>query len=776
MGLLATEDWHAEWIGYTAGWEGRALYFRHLFDVRRPIKEARAYVAGLGYYELRLNGEKVGNHVLDPAWTDYEKRVLYVSYDVGPYLVEGSNVVGIIAGQGWFGTPRVKLQIEITYLDGTREEVATQGGMTASPHLWYVSGGPIIRNSIYDGETYDARLEKDGWNDLPTDKRVQAQDRTEGWTVTMVAEKPSGKLISQTLEPITVVNTFDPIAISEPRPKVYVFDTGRNLAGWVALKAEGEPGTRITLRYAEVLRPDGTVNQDNLRTAGATDVYVMKGSGVETWEPRFTYHGFRFVQIEGYPGKPKQDAVRIKVVRSNVLHVGAFSCGSELLNRIQQMVAATEESNLYGIPTDCPQRDERMGWLNDMTVRAEEGIYNFCLARLYEKWENDIEDTQDAAGAIADTAPFRWGKRPADPVSASYMLVAWLSYLHYGDVDILKNHYASFARWIDFLVSRSDNLIVDYSNYGDWAPPKAFAMAGQSGAGALSAGTPGKLMSTGFLYYQTRLLAQMAEVLGRDKDMRRLKALAERVKEAFDKKYWDEKVGGYGSNNQACNAFALFLGVVAEERRSRVVDNIVKDVELNGGHLTTGNLCTKYLLEMLSENDRADVAYGIATRTSYPSWGFMLENGATTLWERWEQLTGGGMNSHNHAMLGSVSSWLFKYVGGIQIDEMAPGLKRFIVRPAVSGQIGWASASYESLQGRIKSAWKVAGNGLTMNISVPVNTVAIVYVPGHALNEVREGGVAAAAAEGVKYLRTENGAVVFEVGSGDYEFTARLMR
>jgi alpha-L-rhamnosidase len=519
-----------------------------------------------------------------------------------------------------------------------------------------------------------------------------------------------------------------------------------------------------------MLKDDGTVNMDNLRKARSTDSYIMKGTGEESWEPRFTYHGFRYVQVEGWPGKMDIDSIGIRVVRSAVEPSGTFACSNELLNRIHRMVTWTEASNLHSVPTDCPQRDERMGWLNDMTVRIEPALYNFRLARLYAKFLDDVADTQSPDGAITDTAPFKWGKRPADPVSASYLLLGWLPYLHYGDTEPMRAHYAGFARWVDYLVSRSERGILSYSSWGDWAPPQNEAISGSIGAGAVSAKTPGELISTGYLHYHAKLLAQMARVLGDESEAARREQLAQEVAQAFNEKFWDEKVGGYGSNNQACNAFALFLGVVSPERVPRVVHNLVQAVEKNGYHLSTGNLCTKYLLEMLTEQGHSDVALRIATQTTYPSWGFMLENGATTTWERWEYLTGGAMNSHNHPMLGSVGSWFYKYLAGILPDAAGPGFSRFIIQPRFLDGLEWVEGSYHVLPGVIRSAWRKVGRQVVMTISVPANTVATLHFPVASPAAVTERGVALSAVPGVTLMPSDTHVVV-ELGSGDYEFT-----
>jgi len=400
-------------------------------------------------------------------------------------------------------------------------------------------------------------------------------------------------------------------------------------------------------------------------------------------------------------------------------------------------------------------------------------VYNFNMSRFFPKFLNDIGDTQAEDGSITDTAPFKWGMRPADPVSASYLLQAWFLYQHYGDTRALADHFDGFKAWTDFLASKSMDGIVTYGYYGDWAPPSAYTVEGSLGSSAVSKDTPVQLMSTGYLYYCSRLLSSMAQILGRKDDKTKYDALAQKVGEAFNREYWNDAVGGYGANNQSANSFALFLGLVPQKQVPRVVDNLVKDVKVAGGHLTTGNLCTKYLLEALTTYGRADVAYEIVTQKTYPSWGYMLANGATTLWERWEELTGGGMNSHNHPMMGSVSSWFYKYLGGINTDPQAPGFKRIVIHPYPVGDLTWVRSEYTSMYGVIRSAWRREGKTFRLNLTVPVNTTATVYVPASNVSHVTEGGNPAASAAGVEWMRNEDGAVIFEVGSGDYEFVAR---
>lgn len=763
MGLLNQEDWKADWIGYPAGWPGRVLYFKKTFSTEKPIQKARAYISGIGYYVLHINGRKVGDHVLDPGTTDYSKQVLYATYDITDFL-EKENAIGVSVGPGWYGMPKLRMQVEITYTDGTTEMISTSMKVD-----WRVTVGPIIKSSIYDGEYYDAREEKP---DLDiANGTILKVSRTNRWTTAVATNSPGGKMVSQKLEPIKVMDTISPQSISEPIPGIYIIDTGQNLAGWASLKVKGKRGTEISLKFAESLNKDGTVNQENLRLAEAKDTYILKGGDEEQWEPSFTYHGFRYIQVEGFPYPPKPDDIRIKIVRSSVDQTGKFKCSNELLNRIHHMVWSTEASNLYSIPTDCPQRDERMGWLNDMTVRIEQALYNFDLSRFYPKWINDIEDTQEPDGSITDTAPFRWGLRPAaDPVSASYLLLALKSYEFYGNTEIIRKHYKGLKAWVDYLNSRTEDGIVNYSYWGDWSPPAKFGKLDGIVPSAVSKFTPGKLMSTGYLYYCARIISGMANILGNMKDEVFFKKLAERTAEAFNKTWWNEQTGGYGSNNQACNSFALFLGLVDKERIPRVVENLERDVVAHNYHLTTGNLCTKYLLEMLTEHGHSETAYKIVTQETYPSWGFMLANGATTLWERWEYSTGSGMNSLNHPMMGSVGSWFYKYLLGILQDANDVGFEKFSIHPYIIDELDFVEGEYNSVKGIIKSGWRKEAGFIYLDVTIPENSTATVFVPTKNVKSITESNRKVGKVDELKFLKMEDNYAVFQVGSGSYHF------
>ncbi len=761
MSLMNQEDWEADWIGHASSWTGRPLYYRCHFQIEKHVQQARAYISGLGYYEFRINGKKAGDNVLDPGVTNYDKRILFTTYDITAFLNEKENVIGVIVGAGWYGMPKLRVQIEIVFTDGTKKTVKTDRSRTPFQNNWKVSFGPIISSSLYDGELYDAREERPEW-DL-------VSSNNSGWRIIRFTNPPGGQMSSQKLEPIKVVDTITPTSITEPLLGTYVIDVGQNLAGWAAIKVKGGRGTEISLKFAEMLYDNGTVNQENLRKALAIDKYILKGNGgkYEYWEPKFTYHGFRYIQLEGFPYRPKLNDILIKVARSAVDKTGLFSCSNDLLNRIHHMVVSTEASNLHSIPTDCPQRDERLGWLNDLTVRIEQALYNFNLSRFYPKFIEDIKDAQKSNGSIYDTAPRKGGYNPADPVDISYLLLAIKCYEFYGNEMIIRRNYQNLKAWVDYLYSRTEEGILNYSHFGDWSPPKEYCM----GPGdPRSKDTPGDFISTGYFYYSCGLISQMAQIIGKEKDEIYYKELAGRTAKAFNKKFWKRETGGYGSNNQACNSFALFLGLVDESKIPQVVDNLVKDVKAHDYHLTTGNLCTKYLLEMLTENGYSEVAYNIATRETYPGWGYMLAMGATTLCERWEYNTGSGMNSHNHPMMGSVDSWMYKYLIGIVPDSKKSGFERFTIRPYIIEDLDSVAGEYNSIKGVIKSYWRKEHGKIWLNTTIPANSSAIVHIPTTDYKSITESNHPVDKVKGVSFVHTENNYAVYQVGSGTYYF------
>ncbi|MEM2889239.1 MAG: family 78 glycoside hydrolase catalytic domain [Candidatus Bathyarchaeia archaeon] len=775
--LLSIEEWKAKWI--TGG-----NLLRKEFILKGKVEWARAYVTGLGYYELRINGRRVGDRQLDPGWTDYEKIVLYSVYDVKEVLNEGKNAVGIMLGNGrynvkqhrrnfhkHYGEPITILQIEVQLADGSREIILTDDS-------WKTSKGPIVDDDIYDGEVYDARLEKDGWDKPGYD------DST--WENAKIAKPPGGRLRSQgTFPPIRAVRTLQPTSLNNPRPDVYVFDFGQNFTGWVRLTVTGPRGTKVNLRYSELLNPDGTINVAPNRMANATDTYILKGQEIEVYEPRFTYHGFRYVEVTGFPGVPNINSLQGVVVHSDVESVGSFSCSNQLINKIHKNTLWGQVSNLMSIPTDCPQRDERMGWMGDAQLSAEEAILNFGMATFYHKWVQDIKASQKEDGSLSDVVPPYWSLYPADPAwGTACIIIPWNMYLYYGDKRVLEENYDVMKGWVEFLSSKSEDHILKFSKYGDWCPP----------AQVKSLTTPGEVVSTLCYYEDIQLLSRIAHVIGRFEDSEKYAKLAEKVKEAFNKKYFKDDCYAPLKEileqvlatdfSQTANCVPLYLDMVPFDKKEQVVKRLLHDLTITHDyHLDTGIVGTRYLLDALTKCGYAEVAYKIVSQTTYPSWGYMLREGATTLWERWEYLTGSGMNSHNHIMFGSVDAWFYKALAGLNVDPLNPGFEKVIVKPHVIGDLKFVSASLRTIRGLVVSKLHKSEESLTLEVTIPTNSTGEVHVPTIALkNPVITEGEGPVwkdenfvqTVQGIKSAKRVGDYVVFQVESGTYTF--KVMR
>ncbi|MBS7633228.1 family 78 glycoside hydrolase catalytic domain [Candidatus Bathyarchaeota archaeon] len=772
-GLLSSGEWRAKWI--TGG-----NLLRKEFLFKDKFKQARAYVTGLGYYELRINGQKVCDLQLDPGWTDYEKIVLYSVYDVTEVLNEGENAVGIMLGNGrynvkehrrnfhkQYGEPRAILQIEIELTDGSRELILTDDS-------WKASKGPIVDDDLYDGEVYDARLEKEGWDKPGYDDS--------SWENAKVAEPPSGKMCSQaTFPPIRAVKMLQPTSLSNPKPDVYVFDFGQNFTGWARLTVAGPRGTEVRLRYSELLNPDGTINAVPNRDAKATDTYVLKGEGDEVYEPRFTYHGFRYVEVTGFPGVPNISSLQGVVVHSDVKPVGSFSCSNQLINDIHKNTLWGQVSNLMSIPTDCPQRDERMGWMGDAQLSSEEAIFNFWMAAFYTKWVQDIKAAQKEDGGLPDVVPPYWSLYPADPAwGTACVIIPWNMYLYYGDKRVLEENYDVMKGWVEFLGSKCENYILKFCKYGDWCPP------GQ----VKSLTVPGEVVSTLCYYEDVVLLSKIAHIIGRLEDSKKYAELAEKVKEAFNEKYFKndcyaplkevlEQVLATDFS-QTANCIPLYLDMVPSDKKEQTVKRLLHDLTVtHDHHVDTGIVGTRYLLDALTKCGQAEAAYKIVSQTTYPSWGYMLKEGATTFWERWEHLTGSGMNSHNHIMFGSVDSWFYKALAGLNVDPSRPGFEKVIIKPHVLGDLNFASASLRTIRGIVASKWCKGEGSLTIEAVIPTNSVGEVHVPTIGLKKpvIMEGNEIVWKDEnfvkgvsGVESAIRVDDYVAFQVGSGTYRF------
>jgi alpha-L-rhamnosidase len=763
MGLLQPSDWQGRWIGRTDSTNYTpAPLLRKKFDVRRRVARARVYVCGLGYHELSLNGRRVGDALLDPGYTRYDRRVLYLTHDVTELLRPGRNALGVVLGTGWFNchtkavwnfhlapwrmSPRLLLQLHVEYTDGTEDVVV-------SDESWQTATGPIVFDSIYGGETYDARLERPGWD--------TATDGDAGWEPARLLPAPAGRLAAQVHPPIRVDRVLPAVAVTEPKPGVFVVDFGQNLAGMAELTVTGAAGTRIQWRYGERLAPDGTLDtrdiDQHIKSQGKeqsfqTDTYILKGVGKERWHARFTYHGFQYLEVTGF--RPTRDSFRALFVHSDIPRTGTFACSDEGLNWIQTAAGWAYLSNLQGIPTDCPHR-EKNGWTGDAHLAAEQANFNFLPVTVQAKWVEDLGDEQRPSGELPGIVPtsgwgYAWGNGPA--WDSAYLLLPHYAHLYFGDTAMFRRQYQGLRRYVDYLGTRAKDGIVEIG-LNDWAPWKTQ--------------TPAAITSTAYYYVDARIVAEAARALGEAADAAKYDALADSIRRAFQARFYQPDRGSYDNGSQTALGCALYQGLVDPADRGRVLANLVAAVEKTGGHIDTGILGAKYLLNALLEDGRAEVAFRVITQPDQPGWLWWRSQGATTLWEQWS-----GAESRNHIMFGDVSAWFYKALGGLRPDPQSPGFKHFDIRPQPLGDLRWAKAEYDSIRGRIVSHWERRDGRFRLRLTVPANTSATVYLPGTAQAEVREGGKDVRTVPDLRHLRQEGDRVVFDVGSGSYDFSS----
>ena len=779
--FLNENEWDAAWIAngddassdsvtVEAGYKLRpGSLLRKEFNVEKEIEAARVYIAGLGYYELRINGDKVGDRVLEPGQTDYRKTVLYSIYDVTDALQAGTNAMGVMLGNGRYCAfsrrggdllgdkllgydrfPSLRAELHVTYTDGTKDKILTDT-------TWQVKRGPVGINGIYYGEDYDARNEVDGWDQPGLDDT--------GWAPAVEVEAPGGVMRAQMMPPIRITKRLQAVDIFNPQPGVFIYDLGQNITGWARLKVEGPRGTKVTMRFSEELDDCGHLETRINRDARASDTYTLKGCGVEVYEPRFTYHGFRYVEVTGFPGTPGIDNLEGCFLHTAVEHTGGFSSSHQLFNRIHKNIIYGQLANLMSVPTDCPQRDERMGWMGDAQLVAEEAVYNFDMAGFYVKYLQDIKDAQKEDGSLSDVIPNYWPLYPADPAwGTAYVTLAWEMYRYYHDVEILKEHYDSMKKYVEFLESIEEDGLVTHVKYGEWCPPGSIPPKRN----------PRELTSAFYYYHDVMRLGQMAEVIGKKADAARFQKKAESIREAYNKKYFRPETKAYGNNDQTSNVLGLQFGLTPEEAEESVAANLVRDITRNTDyHFDTGIVGTRYMLDTLTKFGYKEVAYRMMAQESYPSLGYMIKEGATTVWERWEKLTGTGMNSHNHIMLGSVDTWFYRALAGIQLGK--PGWEEVIIKPAIPAALDHATASVRTLKGQISSGWKRCKCGFEMVVTIPVNTSATLYVPKLNYKTLEATVNGKPIASGDFKLVTESGEPYyrFEGGSGCYRFVLK---
>jgi alpha-L-rhamnosidase len=741
----------------------------------RSVVNARAYVCGLGFYELFVNGEYIGDRVLDPAQTDYADTVLYATHDVTDALRSGENAIGVALGRGrfgelaenvwgwddapWWSDPQLRLQIEVEFADGSTTTIS-------SNESWRITDGPTRRDSLFAGEFYDARTEKSGWTTPGYDDA--------DWSAVEPVDAPAGKIASQVTPPIETFETIEPVSVSEPEPDVYVFDVGQMIAGWTELTVDGPEGTAVKLTMGEKLHADGTVNNANrlISEPMQTDTYVLDGQGTETWESRFSYKGFRFIQVENFPGKPTTDNIRATVVHTAIDENADsdFACSNNLLTQIHENTQWAFLNNHHGIPTDTPTY-EKNGWTGDALVTAETGLFNFKLARFYTKWLRDVRDAQldapeviDEKGNVPVIAPSPdmgykgWTPDPA--WQSVYVLITWWVYRYYGDRRVLEEHYDGLKSYVHYLGRKADDHIVR-DGLGDWVAPDG---------GPLPPEGPG-IVSTAYYYRDVEVLAEIASILGHENDASEFEQLAADIAAAFNDEFFDDRANVYSTGTvdeyrQTSNVFPLAYDLIPEEREEAVARNLAENVmSVHDGHLDTGAHGTKYLLPVLTEYGYHDVAYTVATQRTYPSWGHWIENGMTALLEHWSL----NSRSRDHHFLGSIDEWFYKYLAGITLDE--PGFERLRIKPYVPDDLDEVTASTETVRGTVASNWEQRNeNVFAHEVSIPATTTAEMHVPAEYRWAVTESERLAVEAAEIEFLRMEDGYAVFQVGSGDYDF------
>ncbi len=776
--LFSQGEWKAQWIGKPSGNEilpekgfygsvkeqsaygdtivhnGRSLLLRKEIRLNKKVSSAKAFVSGVGFYEFYVNGNRVGDFVLNPAKTPYHKHILYDTYDVTKFLKQGENVVGFHLGNGWynpykkwwkqyrmqwFGHKKAIAQIRITFDDGTSTVIY-------SDQTWKQSDGPVLCNCVYDGEIYDANQQQPGWNQPGFDDSV--------WKPVSVFSSVKAQLIAQQIPPIRVIQTIRPTELKPVEPNQRVFDMGQNFTGWAQIEVKGAPQTRIKIRYAEDIFPDGRIDATSNENARATAEYVLKGSEFESYEPLFTYFGFRYVEItSNQPFELRQ--VTGKVIHSDNRPIGAFECGNDLVYKIHRATVWSQKSNMLGYPMDCPQRDERLGWLGDAQVSAEQASFNFDMALFYRNWFAGIRANQnEQTGDLPIISPQPYMPDEGIEWSSTYLIMLWQYYLNYGDKRILHEHYPAMKRYMDFLAGLAKGHILPMGWIGDWGSLVKGWKEGQP-----------ESVPTAFYIWNSRIMADVARVLGNAADAERFGKLEKEITATYNQKYFNPATGNYLSGTQMDNAFPLFLNVIPEAQKSKVLKNLVDDIEVaNRTHLTTGVLGTKYMPEALARLGKADLVWQLINQKTYPGWSQMMDK-YTTVCEFWTL-----KQSKNHVMMGSIDAWFYKYLAGIQMDENHPGWSQFWIRPEFPEGLDYADAQTETIKGTISSGWKRSSGELVLTVEIPFNCTAILEFRGGKSDRITEGGKPVSSQEGVDYLGYDGGKHQISVKSGKYQF------
>jgi alpha-L-rhamnosidase len=797
MGLLNKSDWTAHWIGIngTEGKPPKPVELEKTFNLQKRAVRTRVYVTGLGAYHLIINGKKIGNDYLNPGWTNYVKTVHYQTFEIDPELLSiGSNFITATVGPGWWasglgwnggqaryseGPNRLLFQLEMEYYDGSRKTIV-------SDETWDARLSPITISTIYHGEKYDARLEYNK-------ERVKADILDDFENKTQLFGSPEKNqseeigvfstknivLKSSPAPKIQVAQEIKPLSIKEFKKGKYVIDFGQNLVGFVKIRVQGKAGKEISLKFGELLNEKGLVDQANLRSIKPEDTYILKGYGVEEWEPKFTYHGFRYVEVEGFNEKPSENSIVAKTIFSKIENAGSFTTSNELINKIQSNIIWSQRGNLMDVPTDCPQRDERLGWMGDAAVFAPTASFNMNMNAFFAKWLSDIADSQHSTGYVYDTNPKIVVGGPAKPAwGDAFLIIPFKLYQFYGDIKILANHYEAMKKWVEYLNNHSNTVKNGlyhfqegegekaFYGYGDWVPVEK---------------SPTKPIGGLYQVSSNMLLSKIAGILNNKNDQVKYQNLAEKFKSKYNELYYDSAASSYSGNTQGANLLPLNFSVSNKKNNIKIVENIVNDVKKHDNHLTTGFLSTQFLLPTLSEFNQHELAYKIVNQKTYPSWGYMIEKNATTMWELWNSDTEKpeGMNSRNHFAYGSVGEWFYSYLGGIKVDTQSVGFKHFILAPMPVSDLNFAQATYESVYGNINSRWEKKANKYEYKFTIPVGSSAQIRLPlgGKQIASVKEKGISILLKNkpskimGLNYLQTKDGVAIFEAQSGVYEFS-----
>jgi len=768
-GMRDQDNWKGKWITDTHDYNLKpAPYFRKVFDIDKDISGARVYIAVAGLYELYINGERIGDHRLDPAYTRFDRRNLYVTYDITGNLVAGENVVGVILGNGWYNhqstavwyfdkapwraRPKFCMDLKVTFTDGTEQTVCTGQD-------WQTSLSPVIFNSIYTAEHYDARLEQPDWNRPGFDGG--------GWKSAVATGAPSQLITTQAMHPIRNNTELAAVKMMMPDDSTRVFDFGRNISGVISVKATGKEGTVLRLKHAERLDSAGYADMSNIDVhyrptddsdPFQTDIFILSGREADTFMPRFNYKGFQYVEVTSdKPVELNEESIRAYFMHSDIPVSGNISSSNLTLNKIWQASNASYLSNLFGYPTDCPQR-EKNGWTGDAHIAIETGLYNFDGITVYEKWLADHRDEQQSNGVLPAIIPsngwgYHWANGP--DWTSTIAIIPWNIYLFYGDSRLLELCYDNIRRYVDYIDRISPAGLTDWG-LGDWVPVKSVA--------------PKEFTSSAYFYVDAVILSKAAKILGRHADHEKYALLATKIKDAINNKYFNKETCIYGSGLQTEMSVALHRGLVPSEFIPGVAENLAKRVEADNKHIDVGLLGTKAILNALSENGYADLAYEVASQETFPSWGWWIVNGATTFYENWP-LDAGRDISMNHIMFGEINAWYYKALGGIFPDEEQPGFKNVILKPHFVEGLDYFEAAHDGPYGKIVSSWERRGDEIFYRVIIPANSSALLHLDN--FKNAEEKGRPLTGNKFLEIIKRDKNSLVLTLQSGTYEFSLR---